>query len=1275
MVCAHRLFVLLMTLLLISGVALAQVDHFKVEAVAGGNIGKERTATPFAIKITAQKSDNSTETTFTGKVNITSTGTLTAGADSTLAFTAGVLSTHNVTFGNTGSFTITAANGVTGTSNSFKVVAFTSDDFDATNLQTGTWTFSDPLGDATLAFQGTGTADARLSLSVPAEVNHDLYTGNNSAPRILQPAANGDFTIQVKFDSPVSYVYEVQGVIVQQDANNLMRFDFSSNGSYTKAFSATTTDGFATAPTHQIEAVTIAPNATSPMWMRVTRSGNSWTMAYSTDGSAFSTVATYTYALTVAEVGLFVANGGPTPPNFTMIADYFFDAADPVSPEDGSVHADVLPPLVYNVSSIAGGAAIQVNWKTDERSTTRIEYGTTTSYGSSVVDATLSTQHSVIIPSLSATTAYNFRIIAIDSLNQKDTTANMKDTTILPTPPAITLWYGNDQTFGTVGTPQRYVNIQGNVTDPTGIDQFYYTLNGGAQVNLSRGPDTRRLQRAGDFNVDLRYDQLDAGANSLVIHARNIFGDTKDTTVTVRDNSGAVWPLPYTVDFTSAGSLTDSVQVTDGRWQVASGKARIVERGYDRVLAIGDTTWHDYEMTAKLSVSGFDSSSTAYDAPSNGPSMAFLMRWMGHTDSPITISQPKEGYLPLGAFAAVSWPTVSTNRWELFGDNLTLRDSKTSPAFLFNTDYYFKLQVKTTAGVGGYYRFKVWKTSDTEPTTWLLNTQEGLSAPQYGSVLIVAHHVSVSVDEVRVTATPADSDPPVVSNVTVVSTSASSAYITWTSDEPSRGKLAYGLTSAYGDTALTDTLLHTTHGVAIAGLNPSSTYHFKALSTDNTGNIGTSTDATFATSAPGAVTTLESDEFNATSLNPRWTFVNPRGDASYATPDTVVQINVPTGAEHDIWTTGYNVPRIMQTANNADFEAIVKWNSPIPTGSTTEYRTQGIIAEQNLTSLARFDYTSTQYGTFVFSATFTALVSDSITIRAYKSTTGATNVAPLYMRVKREGDVWSQYYSVDGTTWTLVVRFYHPMTVTKVGVYAGNAGSAAPAFVGIADYFRTDGVTVNIKALLQGPYVVADDTMRTSISANIPLKNPYRVSPWNYAGNDSVLAVPTGVVDWVLVTLRSGSAASTGVDTVAAFIKKDGSVVGLDGSSAVQFPGVKFGNYFVVLRHRNHLSVMTATVQALNSASPLYDFTVALSKAYSGGGNGMKLAGSRYTMFGANGNGDGVINAVDRNSVWRVQNGSLNGYYSADFNMDNVVNAVDQNSFWRVNNGTLSQVP
>ena len=99
----------LMLLMIAVVPAFAQVDHFEVIAAGGGAIGTQSAGVPFAVRITAQKSDNSTDAAFTGKAFVSSTGTLTAGGDSTAAFVDGVLTSHSVTIGNTGNFTITAA--------------------------------------------------------------------------------------------------------------------------------------------------------------------------------------------------------------------------------------------------------------------------------------------------------------------------------------------------------------------------------------------------------------------------------------------------------------------------------------------------------------------------------------------------------------------------------------------------------------------------------------------------------------------------------------------------------------------------------------------------------------------------------------------------------------------------------------------------------------------------------------------------------------------------------------------------------------------------------------------------------------------------------------------------------------------------------------------------------------------------------------------------------------------------------------------------------------
>ena len=70
-----------------------------------------------------------------------------------------------------------------------------------------------------------------------------------------------------------------------------------------------------------------------------------------------------------------------------------------------------------------------------------------------------------------------------------------------PTPPTIDVWYGPQQVFGNVAVPQRWVNIVGKVSDSDGVTALTYSLNGGPELPLSIGPDGRRLEETGDFNI------------------------------------------------------------------------------------------------------------------------------------------------------------------------------------------------------------------------------------------------------------------------------------------------------------------------------------------------------------------------------------------------------------------------------------------------------------------------------------------------------------------------------------------------------------------------------------------------------------------------------------------------------------------------------------------------------------------------------------------------------------------------------------------------------
>jgi hypothetical protein len=137
--------------------------------------------------------------------------------------------------------------------------------------------------------------------------------------------------------------------------------------------------------------------------------------------------------------------------------------------------------------------------------------------------------------------------------------------------------------------------------------------------------------------------------------------------------------------------------------------------------------------------------------------------------------------------------------------------------------------------------------------------------------------------------------------------------------------------------------------------------------------------------------------------------------------------------------------------------------------------------------------------------------------------------------------------------------------------------------------------------------------------------------------------------------VRTGTSGATRVARRAAFIKNDGTIVDTDGTNPVTFGTLGIGNYYIVVIHRNHLTVMSSATVALSQSSLLYDFTTALSAYF--GGAAKALGGGRFGMFGGDYSKDGFIDASDfigpDNEIF------LSGYRQADLNMDGFIDASD----------------
>jgi hypothetical protein len=997
------------------------------------------------------------------------------------------------------------------------LLAIPSDDFNATALNPR-WTFIDPAGGGSLVVDGT---NARLS--VPGGVDHDVSATANRSVRLMQSTEDESFEVEVKFESIPRQQYQMEGILVESGTPGyFVRFDYFSDGSSLRVFAASYTAGL-TSVRYNTPAAGAWSDAPA-LYMRVRRAGGDWTQSYSVDGSTWVTAASFFYPLSTSRIGVFAGNAGPAPA-FGASVDYFFNTAQPIRPEDANYSFDTTAPIVGHIRHASTANTTRVTWDTNELTSGVVEYGRTGQYelGRIGSESGLATSHAATLQVQPGQT-YHLRITAT---NQKGLATASQDYQFTAAQgPSVTLWYGNRQSFGEIGNPQRWVNILGRVQDADGISSLRYSLNGGPSQALEWGPNSLRLQAPGDFNVEIDRADLINGANYVTLIATDRVGDTTNQTVQVDYTAGRVWPADYTADWASAASIGSVAQVVDGQWALGPTGVRPVQVGYDRLITMGDGTWKDYEVVVPVTIHGMTT-----DGP---PGVGVLMRWAGHYDG--WAGQPRPLWFPIGA---LGW--YHGGRLEIIGnDSRVIAQDLTGRSITAGTTYVFKMRVQSSAGGPSTYSLKMWPQGSAEPGAWDLSGRGVDGELATGSLLLVAHHTDATFGQVKVS--PIVEGPPQIQNVQSQPT-ATAAKITWSTSELTTGAVQYGRTPQYELGSVSDPVQGTAHSVTLTGLQPSTTYYYRVVATDVAGNTTTSQGFTVATQADttppaisnvvsrpsatqaqiswdtnklatgtvqyGLTTSFElgsvsqgqpntrhavtlsglrprttyffritardasgnttvtsayqfttsagafrSDDFSKGIDPSLWSFINPQGDGSVSSNGTNALISVPGGRGHDVWAGGNMAPRLMQAASNEDFELEVKFDS----APSAAYQMQGLIVEASPGNYLRLDFFHDGLTLRVFAASF---LGDSPTVRYNQAAAVGWAVASaLYMRVRRQGDQWTQTYSYDGANWNSAATFTHALAVTKVGVFAGNAG-ASPPFTASVDYFFNNAFRID----------------------------------------------------------------------------------------------------------------------------------------------------------------------------------------------------------------------
>jgi hypothetical protein len=756
---------------------------------------------------------------------------------------------------------------------------------------------------------GNGTYSAAPPITQQFTVNPNTPTISN-----LQAVSVGGNSELITWNTDQPSTTAISGTVTTTPDSNLVTFHsvtltgLSQNTTYNYSVSSTnSTNGTATSPNSTF---TTTPYVGYVAFWGVNNSGI--TISWSTDFAATTFVA---YGATTAlgqvtSVQTALSNShGAVLTGLNPGTMYYFRAES--SDANGHTGASVLysftttgqpaspAPVItnVNVSSITTTSAT-VTWTTDQASTTQVNYGTSTAYGgSSALNSSLVTSHSVTLTGLTPGTLYDYDVI---STNSSGTSSGMSTnytfltTAVIATPPAIsniqtavtsttaTITWTTDQTANSA--------ISGTVT--TTPDSNYVTSHSVTLTGLTAGTlynfSVVSTNAGGLTTTSPSSSFTTTASNATAPYVGYVaFWGVNNSGVTISWSTDVLanTQLNYGTS-TSLGTLTP-VQAT------LSASHGVVLTG----LASGTTYYFVAQSNGANGATGYSAtySFTTTGSPSApAPKISNIQTSVTSNTATITWTTDE------AASSQVNYGVTSTySSSSTLNTTLSTTHSVTLSGLMPGTTYDFDVMsanVNATSSMSGNSTFQTSGsapgpvissvaassiTSGTALITWKTD-QASTSVVTYGNqtvsypALVTSHSVSLSgltpntqysftvtsanAASVSTTSSAAtfttsaqSAAPPVISYVAFWGVTSSGVTISWSTNVPSNTSVAYGENSSLGTLTPVQTALASTHGVTLTGLKSSTTYYFEAQSADVNGNTGYSTIYSFTTLAGGPV--------------------------------------------------------------------------------------------------------------------------------------------------------------------------------------------------------------------------------------------------------------------------------------------------------------------------------------------------------------------------------------------------------------------------------------
>lgn len=513
---------------------------------------------------------------------------------------------------------------------------------------------------------------------------------------------------------------------------------------------------------------------------------------------------------------------------------------------------DTTPPVISSIATSGENSSTKqlITWTTNEVADSEINYGTTSSYGTTVTqDASAPVlSHKVELTNLQPSTTYHFQVGSQDPSKNLATSSDMAFTTGDVQISGVNAQVPGDVTGDTAATISWTSDAPANTVLDYGLTAAY-----GTEVSVPDPVTSHSVKLTGLTPGTTYHYQVHSTANGHTATSSDMtFATTRHQPPVLSAIAAAV--VDYnteTVTWTTDEASTSEVDFSTDTSYSKSVKDATMVTGHSVTLT-GLTPGTTYHFIVK--------STDTYTNTATSADQTFTSK----AQTPPQITAGSVQAKPTSTTAVITWSTtVASDSQVNYGLTATYGSSSAlnSTAVLNHSVTLTGLQPSTT------YHYQV---LSRDPTTNLLAT---------------------SGDYTVVTAAPPDVAP--VISAIEASVTTTTATITWSTDKAADSQVDYGTTATYGTTTPLNQSLVTSHSVTLTSLQPNTVYHFRVKSADTAKTLTTSPDQTFTTLPPPRSLALNGTTAYAEA--PSASEVNVLGDW---TVETWFKDTSPYGYEH-----------------------------------------------------------------------------------------------------------------------------------------------------------------------------------------------------------------------------------------------------------------------------------------------------------------------------------------------------------------------------------------